>query len=171
MSDKFPTTHAPSDISMILKLSDMDKETSARIVAAREAGKQYMENEPLAEKAYYDRDLKRIVIHLNNDFMLCISPSKIQGLEGASEKDLDDIEILPPGIGVRWDRLDVDMSVAGLASSIYGSRAWMKELARRGGKSQSPAKVAAAKANGKKGGRPRDEDERYGRNDSYGGTV
>jgi hypothetical protein len=36
------------------------------------------------------------------------------------------------------------------------SRAWMaSELARRAGQTKSPAKAAAARTNGRKGGRPR----------------
>ena len=39
--------------------------------------------------------------------------------------------------------------------ALFGTKAWMSELARRGGRITSPAKAAAARANGAKGGRPR----------------
>ena len=40
-------------------------------------------------------------------------------------------------------------------NGIFGTKAWMNELARRAGSVTSPAKAAAARANGAKGGRPR----------------
>jgi len=49
--------------------------------------------------------------------------------------------------------LDVDLSIPGLLSGIFGTKAYM---ARRAGQATSPAKAAAARANGAKGGRPRE---------------
>jgi hypothetical protein len=50
----------------------------------------------------------------------------------------------------------VDLFVPALVAGRFGSRAWMvRELARHAGQAKSPAKAAAAKANGAKGGRPR----------------
>lgn len=40
-------------------------------------------------------------------------------------------------------------------NGVFGTRKWMSELARRAGRATSPAKAAAARANGAKGGRPR----------------
>jgi hypothetical protein len=46
--------------------------------------------------------------------------------------------------------------VPALVSGLFGTRAWMtRELARVAGQSVSPAKAAAARTNGAKGGRPR----------------
>jgi hypothetical protein len=46
----------------------------------------------------------------------------------------------------------VDYSVPGLVAGIFGTARWM---AARAGRAGSPAKAAAARANGAKGGRPR----------------
>jgi hypothetical protein len=46
----------------------------------------------------------------------------------------------------------VDISLPGLMNGIFGTRAHMARLA---GSATSPAKAAAARANGAKGGRPR----------------
>ena len=43
----------------------------------------------------------------------------------------------------------------GLLNGILGTKALMSELARRAGSVTSPAKAAAARVNGAKGGRPR----------------
>ena len=40
-------------------------------------------------------------------------------------------------------------------NGIFGTKAWMNELARRAGSVTSPAKAAAARADGAKRGRPR----------------
>ena len=65
-------------------------------------------------------------------------------------------------MGLRWDALDVDLSVAGLASGVFGGEAWMRELemegarkmGRRGGQARGGAKARAARVNGARGGRP-----------------
>jgi hypothetical protein len=59
-------------------------------------------------------------------------------------------------IDLHWPALDVDLFVPGLVVGIFGTRAWMtRELARVAGQTTSPAKAAAARSNGAKGGRPR----------------
>ena len=70
--------------------------------------------------------------------------------------DLAEIEITPSGLGLHWPRLDADVYVPGFMKGIYGTRRWMAALlGAEGGKSSSPAKAAAARTNGAKGGRPR----------------
>jgi len=76
-------------------------------------------------------------------------------LAGASNKDLAAIKILGKGMGLHWGKLDADLIIASLAVGIFGSHAWMREIARRGGSASTPTKAAAARANGAKGGRPK----------------
>ena len=80
---------------------------------------------------------------------------KAQGLAGASNKDLADVKVLGKGFGLHWEKLDADLSIPSLVVGIFGSKAWMRELARRGGAATSPTKAAAARAIGAKGGRPK----------------
>jgi hypothetical protein len=76
-------------------------------------------------------------------------------LAQARDAELADIEILGSGHGLHWPALDADFTVPGLLMGVFGTRAWMaSELARRAGQAKSPAKAAAARANGRKGGRP-----------------
>lgn len=56
------------------------------------------------------------------------------------------------GYALRWETLDVDFTVPGLLAGIIGTKKYMASLA---GRATSPAKAAAARANGAKGGRPR----------------
>jgi hypothetical protein len=41
---------------------------------------------------------------------------------------LAQIEVFPGGIGLRWDTLDVDLSVTGLVSGVFGTRRWMRKI-------------------------------------------
>jgi hypothetical protein len=64
---------------------------------------------------------------------------------------LAQVEILGTGHGLHWEALDVDLSVPGVLAGLFGTRAHM---ARHAGQATSPAKAAAARANGARGGRP-----------------
>ena len=54
-----------------------------------------------------------------------------------------------------WPALGVAHYVPGLVAGLFGTRRWMAEIGRRGGKRRTKAKALAARANGAKGGRPR----------------
>lgn len=109
-----------------------------------------------AVAARYDRRVGRIVVALGSGLELAFPPRLAEGLEGASIEDLSEIEVTPSGLGLHWPRLDADLYVPGLIEGVFGSKAWMaRELGARGGRAQSAAKARAARANGRKGGRPR----------------
>jgi hypothetical protein len=84
--------------------------------------------------------------------MFAFPPRLAQGLESATEAQLGQIEILGAGYGLHWEALDVDLTIPGLMAGLFGTRAYM---AQQAGRATSPAKAAAARANGAKGGRPR----------------
>jgi hypothetical protein len=108
--------------------------------------------EPRAAAARYDRKLSRVVVELTNGCTFAFPPRLAQGLEQATEEELETVEILGAGYGLHWEALDADFTVPGLLAGIFGTKAYM---ARRAGQATSPAKAAAARANGAKGGRPR----------------
>lgn len=136
-----------------LPMSEEEFERQYQAAAAR--GRQRMEAEPSAERAHYDRRQHRIVVELNNDCTFIFPPDKAQGLRGAAPQDLARVEVLPTGAALRWPSLDADFTIAGLLAGIFGTKAWMAELGRKGGSVTSEAKAAAARTNGAKGGRPR----------------
>lgn len=70
-------------------------------------------------------------------------------------EQLADVEVGPGGSGLHCEVLDVDLSVPGLLFSALGRSQKLSELARIAGQVSTPAKAAAARANGAKGGRPR----------------
>jgi hypothetical protein len=92
---------------------------------------------------------------LSTGYSVSFAPERAQGLEHASPSALAEIEITPPGYGLHFPKLDADLWVPALLEGAFGSRAFMAaQLGARGGKATSEAKTKAARANGKRGGRP-----------------
>jgi hypothetical protein len=129
--------------------------SDAQVVAAEARGRELLETEPRALTARYDAKSGRIVVDLSNGATYAFPVSLGQGLSDATPAQLAGVEILGEGFGLHWEELDVDLSIPGLLAGRFGTRAWMSELARRAGSVKSPAKTAAARANGAKGGRPK----------------
>lgn len=125
--------------------------TDAEIDAALERGRQAGLNEPRAEAARYDRSRHAIEIEFANGIKMSIPVGLLQGLEAAAPTYLAKVEILGGGTGLHWHDLDVDLSVPGLVSHVLGTKSHMARIA---GKTRSDAKAAAARVNGRKGGRP-----------------
>src|SRR5579863_825116 len=116
---------------------------------------------PRAVSAHYDRKTGRIVIHLSSKLIVSFSPTDAEGLEGAEPAQLKEIEITPSGFGLHFPAVDADLYVPGLLEGFLGSKTWMaSRLGQKGGRSRSKGKRAAARANGKLGGRPRTRVER-----------
>lgn len=103
------------------------------------------QSEPRADAVRYDRRSSRIIVDLTNGCTFAFPPRLAQGLEAASDDDLDAVEILGAGYGVHWEALDVDLSVPGLFTGLFGTQAYM---ACQAGKTKSPAKAEVARANG-----------------------
>jgi hypothetical protein len=111
---------------------------------------------PRAVAAHYDRASRRIVIHLSSRLDVSFSPRDAEGLQNARPSQLEPIEISPSGFGIRFPKLDADLYLPGLLEGFLGSKRWMAvRLGQTGGKARSPAKRAAARANGRLGGRPK----------------
>jgi hypothetical protein len=125
------------------------------IARAKEAGKKAEATEPRAESVLYDPDNDLIVIQLKNGAIFSFPPRLAQGLECATPEQLADVWFPPSGSSVHWESLDVDFGIPELVAGIFGTKSWMAELGRKGGRIISSAKSAAAQKNGKKGGRPK----------------
>lgn len=106
-------------------------------------------------RAEYERNPDLVTLYLDDGVRVSIPRTNLQGLQKAKPREVSRIEILGRGTGLRWPLLDVDHYVPGLLNHIFGTTRWMADLGRRGGAVTSTAKAAAARANGKKGGRPK----------------
>lgn len=137
------------------KFEYSDEELLRQFEEATERAKETDLIEPRAADASYDHNNNRIVINLKSGVTFSFPPDLLQGLREASRSDLAAVEVSSHGTSIHWKKLDADFSIPGLVAGVFGTRAWMADLGRRGGRATSAAKSAAARANGQKGGRPR----------------
>lgn len=114
----------------------------------RKAGKR-------ALMAAYDPRSRRVLVELSNGCLFGFPVLSIPALAGVADADLQEVTTDPDGMAVNWEGLDVHLSVPGLVMSSIGHAWKVSELARVAGRARSPAKAAAARRNGKRGGRPR----------------
>ncbi|HYJ92243.1 MAG TPA: DUF2442 domain-containing protein [Pyrinomonadaceae bacterium] len=129
---------------------------------ATRRGKLLFEKLPKADSARFDRKTKRLVLDLKNSSTLLVPTKLIQGLEGASDKEIADFELMLGGSQIHWRGLDIQLYIKSLIEGVFGTRSWMDRLREhyaaiggKGGAARTSAKVAASRENGKKGGRPR----------------
>lgn len=133
-----------------MKMTDDSFEAAHRRAAAKKAAF------PVAVAVRYDRRIGRIVITLASGLQLAFPPRLAQGLENAHPADLADATISPSGLGIHFPKLDADLYLPALLEGFLGSKRWMAaEIGKRGGQVVSPDKAAAARQNGKLGGRPK----------------
>jgi hypothetical protein len=128
--------------------------TDAEIDAAIERAK-LLDGEPLAKAVKYWPPIKTLLVELTNGRRLAFPIEDLQGLESATARQLQNIEILGRGTGINFPDIDVGFYVPSLIEGVCGNRRWMSELGKRGGSAKTAAKRKASRANGKKGGRPR----------------
>lgn len=137
-----------------------DAEILRQIPAARAAERRERKKGNRAISAHYDRTTRRVIVELTDGFLFGFPVKVIPQLGQADAATLATVEVLPGGGGLRWEALDVDVSVPGLLLASVGKADRARELARLAGRTTSPAKATAARANGKKGGRPRKRAEK-----------
>lgn len=126
----------------------------ARFEAAKRRGDARLRG-PRAVAAHYDAARGRVVIALSTGVELGFAPRDVEGLADASAEDLREIEIEATGLGIHFPRLDADLYVPALLEGVLGSRRWMAaRLGAAGGQARTAAKATAARANGRRGGRP-----------------
>ena len=133
----------------------IEKELRANFARASRAGRRATNTEPRASRVAYRAQKRALRIELTNGASITLPVRLIPSLKGARSEDIRAVEVLGQGGGLHWERLDVDLSVPGLVSSIFTGTAWLAELGRAGGRRTSAAKTAAARRTGRRGGRPR----------------
>lgn len=130
--------------------------TDAEFEAANRRGDAMLEMEPRAAFANYSRETRRVTVELVNGCAYVFPAALVQDLSEAGPDDLAVIEVDGAGFNLHWPTLDVDLYVPALVAGVFGTRDWMKSaLARQAGRSTSASKAAAARENGRMGGRPR----------------
>ena len=133
-----------------MKISKDEFEAANRRASAR------LRKAPHATSARYERKRNRVVIGLSTGIEVAFRPVDAQGLKRAKPHQLLAIQISPSGLGIHFPKLDADLYLPALLEGFLGSKRWMAaEIGKIGGSASTAAKAAAARRNGKLGGRPR----------------
>lgn len=130
--------------------------TMSEFLAASERAEKRRREEQYIVKAKFDAKLGRVILELGSGAWFAFRPEDAQGLGSATVTQLRHIAILPGDFAIDFPLLDVQFDVGALMHGRFGSKAWMAaRLGAAGGSVKSKVKSAAARANGKLGGRPR----------------
>lgn len=131
-----------------------DEAFRAEYEAAVEAERIADLTEPRAKSAHYDPETRRIVVELKLGSAIAFPTSLYPDLDRLTPEQLATMELDPGGEALLWEEYDVGYEVAGIIVDILGD-AMLRAFASRGGSSRSERKAAAARQNGRKGGRPK----------------
>lgn len=134
--------------------TQVQRAVDARLEKALAAGARRRADKVLALSARFDPRRKRLHIELASGRAVAIPVAEIEGLATARPSQIRAMKLTGKGYGLHWPTLDLDLAVPDLIAGCFGTRAWMQSLARHAGQVKSEAKAAAARANGRKGGRP-----------------
>lgn len=133
------------------KVVTSDADIDAAITQAR----LYDQYRPKAVVVRYIEKNDSFAIKLATGVEILIPRRLLQGLEGATRRQLADVRIVGANSGLRWEALDVDHYVPSLVEGVFGNRRWMSAIGKKGGAARSVAKTRAVRENGRKGGRPK----------------
>lgn len=130
----------------------MRRPTAEELARARAEGELAQRTEPRAAHAEYDVVRGVVLVRLTSGSWFGFPPSAVAELRGASDEDLAAVEVEAFGEALHWEALDADVSVPGIIfDSLDAPAWWARWIAGR----TTEKKAAAARENGKKGGRPR----------------
>jgi hypothetical protein len=123
--------------------------------ASAELAKQQRDHDRMAERQYgrtlrYDRNRHALHVTLRSGVEVVLPIDKIKELAKATREQLAEVKLIPTGGALEQRELDVDLSLPGLLRDVMGFELQQRRAAR----AKSPAKAAAARVNGAKGGRP-----------------
>lgn len=139
----------------MVKSQMTDGQILAQIPLARKRALHSIRSEPHAASVNFKPTSRSLHVTLTNGAALTIPVELVSSLAHASNKELADVSIGPAGIALHWDKLDEDLSVAGLARLVLGDRVLLQASGSVGGSARTKAKAMASRRNGQKGGRPR----------------
>ncbi len=140
-------------------MTNIQKISTTGSAAALAAGRTEAEIEIRAQAVRYvpERDAIEIITTQNAGFL--IPRQWIGALQDVPTKELGKLEVWPDGSAIELEERDIHVSVHGLLTAILPamlpSRSIAAIFASGGGQVTSRAKRKSSRANGRKGGRPR----------------
>ena len=108
----------------------LDAETQAMIDAALERAKHEPAPVTAVSVSFY-KERRLLIVVLSSGQRLAIPQEDLQHLADASVEDASDVSIEMLGMGIHWEKLDLDFSVEGLIEGRRGNAKWMKQLHER----------------------------------------
>jgi hypothetical protein len=116
-----------------------------------------LQSEPRVAEVEYrsGSGLDLFILKFSDGHRHLIPREDLPGLQSATKEQIARVEILGNGTGLHWPNLNLDLYVPSLLRRVYGTKSWMAKIGRSGGSAKSAAKKRAARANGLRGGRPR----------------
>jgi hypothetical protein len=110
----------------------------------------------IATSVRYDRRTGRIVIQLSSGLEVAFRAQDAQELKNTKPDQLSKIQITASGLGIHFPKIDADLYLPAVLERFLGSKGFFaSEMGKVGGKVSTDAKAAAARRNGRLGGRPK----------------
>src|SRR5215831_11759943 len=129
--------------------------TAAEMRAALRAARKRERTATKIKAAYYDSRSDRIAAELSTGATVAIPRRSIPGFANASPRKLRDLAITPGGEGLWSDSIDDGVLLEQMLVVAAGESTIGTIGARVNARRKSPARAAASRSNGAKGGRPR----------------
>lgn len=130
--------------------------TDAEFARANLRGRMEQASAPVLERAFVADGA--LCLAFESGVKLAIPTDLVEGLSGKPADEIGAPEVSPSGLGLYFPHIDCDLFIPGLLKGVFGTKAWMHQLAeagRLGGSKTSEKKAIASRENGKLGGRPR----------------
>jgi hypothetical protein len=129
--------------------------TDAEIDAAIKRGRAYSRSGTKIVEARYLRAQDALLIRLSTGALVQLPRKALSALRSLSPKDLSRVEIGPAGASIWFEPGDVGVEFEDVILAAAGASALRTAGARALGSVTTKKKAAAARSNGKRGGRPR----------------
>jgi hypothetical protein len=138
---------------MVVQLTQQEIDSQIESVIARQI--EVNKIQPKACGVFYGQKERKLIIQFDNGCEFSCPVLLLQGVCELSDDEISKVKLTPAGWGLTWEDADIDLGVNELMQGVFGTKAWMKKNAAKGGRSKSEKKKAASRENGKKGGRPK----------------
>jgi len=129
--------------------------TAAEMREAVKVARQREKSATKIREAHYDRRADSIIADLSTGATLSVPRRAIPGFAKATAQALRDLAITPGGAGLWSDTVDDGVLIEQLLVLVVGEATLGTIGARINAAKRSPARAAASRVNGRRGGRPR----------------
>lgn len=104
----------------------MDEEIDEAIAAAEQSP-----SLAAAQSARYLPETRLLLICLKSGQRLAVPVEDLQELQGATDEDLSETQLLGPGTAIYFPKFGDSVYVPYLVDGFYGSDAWMEQLKKK----------------------------------------